>query len=210
MAIYTFFTSLFRGFSNFFKNESHRFLAAKNPKVRRDRHTKSLGFTLIEVLVVVVFAGILTAIAAPSWLGFVNNQRINSSQTKIFQAIKSAQSEAKVRSDNSDIGRTKITFTFPNSSGKSTFKLENVRANSGKEQSLEDGVIISSVTFNGASQSSPTLIQFDSRGFVYDPSTTQIPICVTLSFSGNTQKKSWVKIQTLLGAVSTGKDSACT
>ncbi|TVR15688.1 MAG: prepilin-type N-terminal cleavage/methylation domain-containing protein, partial [Phormidium sp. GEM2.Bin31] len=34
------------------------------------------GFTTIEVLVVIVMIGILTAIAAPSWLSFVNNRRV--------------------------------------------------------------------------------------------------------------------------------------
>ncbi|MCJ8279579.1 MAG: prepilin-type N-terminal cleavage/methylation domain-containing protein, partial [Rivularia sp. ALOHA_DT_140] len=35
------------------------------------------GFTLIEVLVVIAMVGILSAIAAPSWLGFVARQRLN-------------------------------------------------------------------------------------------------------------------------------------
>jgi len=61
----------------------------------RDRRHARLGFTLIEILVVMLMVGVLSAIAAPSWLGFVNNQRLNSAQSQAFNALKLAQSNAK-------------------------------------------------------------------------------------------------------------------
>ncbi|WP_190399454.1 type II secretion system protein [Pseudanabaena sp. FACHB-1998] len=184
-----------------------------------DRYTNR-GFTLIEVLVVMIIIGILSAIVAPSWVSFVDNQRLNSSQTKIFAAIKAAQSDAKVRqtSDSQTVTnskRSRITFTSSAStfsaSSDATLRLDNVRTDSGVEQSLEKGITIASVIDNTSpnAQLSPVTIEFDSRGFIYKSS--QVPICINLSTTNTTGRKrtSWIKIQTLLGALSTGKDTAC-
>ena len=53
------------------------------------------GFTLIEILVVLAMVGILTAIAAPSWTSFVNNQRLTAVQSRAFSTLRLAQSYAK-------------------------------------------------------------------------------------------------------------------
>ena len=53
------------------------------------------GFTLIEILVVLAMVGILTAIAAPSWTSFVNNQRLTAVQSRAFSTLRLAQSNAK-------------------------------------------------------------------------------------------------------------------
>jgi prepilin-type N-terminal cleavage/methylation domain-containing protein len=64
-------------------------------KQKRDRRSGISGFTLLEVLVVMVIVGILAAIAALSWLGFVNNQSLNSAQSQALRTLRLAQSNAK-------------------------------------------------------------------------------------------------------------------
>ena len=57
--------------------------------------TPAAGFTMIEALIILLIIGIFSAIVAPSWLMFINNQRLKVSLDRAYSAMELAQSNAK-------------------------------------------------------------------------------------------------------------------
>lgn len=54
-----------------------------------------VGFTMPELLAVVFIIGILSAIAVPGWLAFINHYRLTRSTERAYWAMRAAQSNAK-------------------------------------------------------------------------------------------------------------------
>ena len=57
--------------------------------------TPAAGFTMIELLIIILIIGIFSAIVAPSWLMFINNQRLKVSLDRAYSAMELAHSNAK-------------------------------------------------------------------------------------------------------------------
>ena len=191
-------------------------LSKKNHKSslrNRDR-----GFTLIEMLVTMVIIGVLAAIAAPGWLGFVNNQRLSSSQSRVFSTLKDAQSTAK-RSGNP------TTFTIVNDATNGNY----VMTSRSQAQYLEQGVQLLSVVKKVDSATplsltpvSPITISFNAQGLpthlkaglppVADADkfpATDFPLRITLNSENSPNRKRCTTITTLLGSVKTVSDTEC-
>jgi prepilin-type N-terminal cleavage/methylation domain-containing protein len=154
------------------------------------------GFTLLEVLVVVLVLGIFASIAAPGWLGFINRQRVRTVNDRVLQSLRSAQSEAK---------RTKrdVTVTF-DSVDPPTVTID------GNPQSLNAGGEIKKgqvklLITKPAGANPANSITFDYQGNLA-PGTT--PFVVTVSALPSSTKQC-VIVQTLLGGMRTDEGAAC-
>jgi prepilin-type N-terminal cleavage/methylation domain-containing protein len=120
----------------------HNSAAKASPKFNKTASKKGDGgFTLLEVLIIVLILGIFASIAAPSWLAFINRQRVRTVNDRVFQSLRLAQSEAK---------RTKrdITVTFkydPNATpvvDPPTVMFTPPLATSGNMQKLANGDMV--------------------------------------------------------------------
>ncbi|OCQ91428.1 prepilin-type N-terminal cleavage/methylation domain-containing protein [Oscillatoriales cyanobacterium USR001] len=63
---------------------------ASKPHLRQDA-----GFNMVELVIGMLVIAILSSIAAPGWLAFINNQRLRTSQSSVSGALQLAQSFAK-------------------------------------------------------------------------------------------------------------------
>jgi len=68
---------------------------SKNKTLKGRTTTPAAGFTMIEALIILLIIGIFSVIVAPSWLMFINNQRLKLSLDRAYWAMELAQSNAK-------------------------------------------------------------------------------------------------------------------
>ncbi|OUL37627.1 prepilin-type N-terminal cleavage/methylation domain-containing protein [Nostoc sp. T09] len=160
------------------------------------KNSQSSGFTLLELLAVILVISMLSAIAVPSWLTFVNIRRLNTAQDEVYRAMRQAQSQAKKEKltwqtsfrENNGIVQWAIHPASVNPANANWNDLDaNVRLH--EETTLQQS--------NGVKR-----IQFDYMGSVDKPPLGRI----TLSSKHGGKAKRCVFVSTILGAMRTSKE----
>jgi prepilin-type N-terminal cleavage/methylation domain-containing protein len=191
------------------------------------RKKRQDGFTLIEVLVVIIIIGVLASIAAPGWVGFLNQQRVNRANDVVLRALQSTQSEAR---------KTKFSYSFmirmgsngvpelasfPDNDGNATpTNWQSLGADIG----LSPNQVWAGTNFSGTNVGSGTptavtttpagRIRFDHTGVLRSSAKSLTsPLNITLGqFGSNPPNRGTmrcVQITTLLGSMETRREGDC-
>ncbi|GAP96388.1 type II secretory pathway, pseudopilin PulG [Leptolyngbya sp. NIES-2104] len=164
---------------------------------------------------VVILIGVLFAIAAPSWVAFLNQQRVGSARSQVSQAIRSAQSEAKrtkssraiVFDNNSNRPRYAIVPAPDSPSPTTPIDISRIT----NWQSLGDGNIqrgtIRLSVDQGSDAARPPLLVFDAYGsVVLTALPSRLPYTITIGATSSTNPRRCVAVATILGAMREGAD----
>lgn len=161
------------------------------------------GFTLTELLVVVVMAGILAGIAAPGWLAFMNRQRVGGAQTELLQFMREAQAQSIAKRSSYGIefegevvrlvsakgARVNGTGEIADATQLATIKEEKLGSS--------DGAALEIKTEDGKNR-----IYFNFDGSV--PPQLAVPYAVSVQLPGEPKSRRCIVIETLLGSMREG------
>lgn len=204
---------------------------AKRLYITSKNTQQDAGFTLLEMIVIVVIVGVLSAIAAPGWLAFTQRQRVNKANDVVLAALQEAQRQAK---------KTKlsysVSFTTDSSKGPqiaihpSTSTPNSYWRNLGGDVGVKPRELVlgtnisakntvSTLSYAGTyTEENQQTISFDYLGTLAPKSDETAPndglkVVVAEPKFGSPSEAGNVKrcviVQTLIGGIRTAKDEDC-
>jgi prepilin-type N-terminal cleavage/methylation domain-containing protein len=193
------------------------------------------GFTLLEIIVVVLMVAILSAIAAPGWLAFVNRQRVSKMNDAVFSAIQEAKQEARLTSRSYNVS-FRVNNNIPE---VAVYQAEDETGNDitlntasnawqplSQDLDIKEGQILLCSNIDATNTagsttcnfSTPRTIRFDFQGTLDQPDGVSpnignngIGIIVAIPQSNNAQQPipstaRCVMVKTLIGSMQLGQD----
>lgn len=194
---------------------------------QRNPPQKDAGFSMVELITVVLMIGILAAIALPNWYAFVSRQRVNKANDVVLAALQDAQRQAKQK---------KLTYSV---SFRTNNSIPQIAINQGTTPSdwldfgqdvgIKPGQIVlgtnlAHVNTTSASVSygsdyvstAPQTISFSYLGTLTPKTNSNAPdaglkVVLAVPRSGTTTAgvKRCVIVATLIGGIRTAKDTQC-
>jgi len=150
------------------------------------------GFTLLELMITLVIAGIILSVAVPQLIGYIEQNRFNGAVMDLLGAMRQARSAAV--ESNADVvfsvdldGKKKYQAFIDNGAGSSDGDFNGIpdfakdHTLNGSEQVIVSGDLPRGVTFTSAAFSGKSYFHFDNRGFPMDDGNVLTNGSVTLS-----------------------------
>lgn len=171
----------------------------------------SRGYSLVEVLGVTLMIGVLAAVVMPSWLGFVERQRLNTTSSQVLQQIRRAQRQARQQ-------KTPWQISFQeNNEGRVQWRLDEnpdiTAPDAPCQQNTGWNSFQGTITLDSENTTFPSptsrcwRIQFDEKGQAIGDDGFYNGK-VTLSAQATNDKRC-IFISTFLGAMREAKNQAC-
>jgi len=195
----------------------HNSAAKPSPNFNKTASRKSDGgFTILELLVIVLVLGLLSAIAAPSWLAFINRQRVRTVNDRVLQSLRTAQSEAKRSKRN-----VTVTFKYdPNATPPVDPPRVEIDTNPAEPDPSKKE--IRKETFSSGGEIKPRTIVLATNAtsitFDYQGNASTTPFVVTVApfdtsvpsgLGPNTKGKQCAIVETIIGGMRTAEGTEC-